>query len=74
MCNNTNLQEMINTATECGFKFVKSLIWEKGNKICGRYYMNCFEYILLLRKGKDRAINNCRHTRYIKNTYKEIKG
>ena len=43
MCNNTNLQEMINVATQSGFKFVKSLIWEKGNKISVRYYMNCFE-------------------------------
>ena len=56
MCNNTNLQEMINVATQSGFKFVKSLIWEKGNKICGRYYMNCFEYILLFRKGGDKPI------------------
>ena len=59
MCNNTNLQEMINVATQSGFKFVKSLIWEKGNKICGRYYMNCFEYILLFRKGGDKPIKNC---------------
>lgn len=59
MCNNTNLQEMINVGTEVGFKFVKSLIWEKGNKICGRYYMNCFEYILLFRKGGDKPIKNC---------------
>lgn len=59
MCNNTNLQEMINVGTEVGFKFVKSLVWEKGNKICGRYYMNCFEYILLFRKGGDKPINNC---------------
>lgn len=59
MCNNTNLQEMINTGTAAGFNFVKSLIWEKGNKICGRYYMGCFEYILLFRKGGERAINNC---------------
>ena len=40
MCNNTNLQEMINTGTAAGFNFVKSLIWEKGNKICGRYYIS----------------------------------
>lgn len=59
MCNNTNLQEMINVGVECGFKFVKCLIWEKGNKICGRYYMNCFEYILLFRKGGDKPIKNC---------------
>ena len=59
MCNNKNLQEMINVGTSCGFKFVKCLIWDKGNKICGRYYMGCYEYILLFRKGGDRPINNC---------------
>lgn len=59
MCNNLNLIEMLNEATKVGFHFVKSLIWHKPNKICGRYYMNCFEYILLFRKGKDRAINYC---------------
>lgn len=59
MCNNKNLQEMINIGTKSGFKFVKSLIWDKGNKICGRYYMGCYEYILMFRKGGDKPINNC---------------
>lgn len=59
MCNNINLQKFINTGTECGFNFVKCLIWNKGNKICGRYYMGCFEYIILFRKGGDRPINFC---------------
>lgn len=59
MCNNINLQEMINVGTKVGFKFVKCLIWEKGNKICGKYYMGCFEYILLFRKGGDKPINYC---------------
>lgn len=59
MCNNTNLINMLNVATKCGFKFVKCLIWQKGNKICGRYYMSCFEYIILLRKGGDKPINKC---------------
>jgi site-specific DNA-methyltransferase (adenine-specific) len=59
MTNNINLIEMLNVATECGFKFIKSLIWNKGNKICGRFYMNCFEYILMFRKGTSRDINNC---------------
>lgn len=58
MINHINLIEMLNVATGCGFKFVKSLIWNKGNKICGRFYMNCFEYILMFRKGKARNINN----------------
>ena len=59
MSNHINLQNMINTSTECGFKFVKCLIWNKGNKIMGHYYMNQFEYILFLRKGKGKRINNC---------------
>lgn len=59
MTNNLNLRDMLNVANDCGFNFVKSLIWEKGKKICGRYYMGCYEYILLFRKGGDRPINDC---------------
>ena len=50
---------MLNAGINCGFNFVKCLIWEKGNKICGRYYMGCYEYIVLFRKGGDRPINKC---------------
>ncbi len=73
MCNNTNLQEIINEGSRVGFKFVKSLIWEKGNKICGRYYMGCFEYILLFRKGGDRPINNCGTPDILKVPIKKLK-
>lgn len=59
MTNNLNLQEMLNETTKVGFKFIKSVIWEKGNKICGRYFMNSYEHILLFRKGGDRPINDC---------------
>jgi DNA modification methylase len=59
MTNQINLIEMLNVATDCGFHFVKSLIWDKGNKIMGRYYMSQYEYILLFRKGKEKPINNC---------------
>ena len=59
MTNHVNLQEIINVATECGFKFIKSLIWNKGNKIMGQYYMSQFEYILFFRKGKGKKINKC---------------
>lgn len=74
MCNNTNLQEMLNIGTACGFKFVKSLIWEKGNKICGRYYMGCYEYILLFRKGGDKPINNCGTPDILKVPIKKLKS
>ena len=50
---------MLNTAVESGFHFVKSLVWNKGNKIMGHSYMGQFEYILFFRKGKFKKINNC---------------
>lgn len=59
MTNHVNLQEMLNVATKCGFHFIKSLIWNKGNKIMGQYYMSQFEYILFFRKGKGKKINKC---------------
>ena len=73
MTNHTNLIHMLNTFTTdlrtdeekakgvkpYSFHFIKSLIWDKGNKIMGQYYMSQFEYILFLRKGKGVKINNC---------------
>lgn len=59
MCNHVNLFRFLTVADMCGFHFVKSLIWDKGNKIVGLYYMNSFEYILFFRKGKAVKINHC---------------
>lgn len=59
MCNHVNLQSMLNTFTDIGFHFIKSLIWDKGNKIMGTYYMSQFEYILFFRKGQGVPINDC---------------
>lgn len=59
MTNHVNLIEMLNTFTSNGFHFIKSLIWNKGNKIMGQFYMSQFEYILFFRKGKGVKINNC---------------
>lgn len=59
MTNHKNLIEMLNEFTKAGFVFTKSLIWEKGNKIMGQYYMSQFEYILFFRKGKAKKINYC---------------
>lgn len=72
MCNNINLINMLNTFTDLrtdeekeegvkpyGFHFIKSLIWDKCNKIVGRFYMSQFEYILFFRKGRGIKINNC---------------
>lgn len=59
MCNHTNLIDFMYEIRLSKFHFVKSLIWDKCNKIAGQYYMNSFEYILMLRKGKGRPVNDC---------------
>ena len=59
MTNHVNLFNMLNVCTNTGFHFIKSLIWNKGNKIMGQYYMSQFEYILFFRKGEGVKINNC---------------
>lgn len=72
MTNHIHLIEFLNTFTDLrtdeerkqgkkpyGFHFIKSLIWNKGNKIQGQYYMSQFEYILFFRKGRGVKINNC---------------
>lgn len=51
--------ESKNTVSQKRFHFIKSIIWDKGNKIMGQYYMSQFEYILFFRKGKGKKINNC---------------
>lgn len=74
MTNHVNLQEILNVATECGFKFIKSLIWNKGNKIMGQYYMSQFEYILFFRKGKGKKINKCGTADILNVPNKKTKG
>lgn len=59
MTNHVNLYEMLEVAKDSGFHFIKSLIWNKGNKIMGQFYMSQFEYILFFRKGKAKKINKC---------------
>jgi len=59
MTNHVNLINMLNSFTDVGFHFTKSLIWKKDNKIMGRFYMSQFEYILFFHKGTGVQINNC---------------
>lgn len=59
MCNNLNLPHFMTEISKSKFHFTKCLIWDKVNKICGRYYMSQFEYVIMLRKGGDRPVNNC---------------
>lgn len=74
MTNHVNLQKILNTCTDIGFHFIKSLIWDKGNKIMGQYYMSQFEYILFFRKGKGVKINNCGTADIISVPNKKTKG
>lgn len=59
MCNHINLIHFLKVIDDSPFHFVKCLVWVKDNKIMGGYYMNQFEYIIMLRKGGDRKVNDC---------------
>lgn len=56
--NSLNLKDMLNLSEQCGFKLVNLLVWEKNNCTPSQYYMKNCEYVLLLRKGKAKWINN----------------
>lgn len=59
MTNHVNLHKTLTILQNVGFHFIKSLIWDKGNKIMGTAYMIQFEYILFCRKGIFKKINHC---------------
>ena len=58
MCNDRNMQEMLNTATQLKFQLVNILAWKKNNVTPNRYYMKNLEFILMFRKGAAKTINN----------------
>lgn len=58
MINPRNIKELQQKAENAGFAFQNILIWDKGNCTPNRYYLNSYEMILMLRKGKARNINN----------------
>ena len=53
------IDEWKDEETNEGFHFIKSLIWDKGNKIMGQFYMGCKEHILFFRKGAGVKIRKC---------------
>ena len=59
MTNDKNLTDFLITIRNCGFNFIKDVIWHKDNKIMGQFYMTTKEHILFCRKGKGIKINNC---------------
>lgn len=58
MINARNLKDLQTQAEKVGFKFQQLIVWDKGNATPNRYFLNACEFILLLRKGKARNINN----------------
>lgn len=58
MVNSRNLKELQQKAEDVGFKYHNLLIWDKGNVTPNRWYMQGFECILFLHKGKAFNINN----------------
>ena len=58
MVNGRNLNELQNEAEKVGFKYQNLLVWDKGNATPNKWYMNACEFILFLRKGKAKNINN----------------
>ena len=59
MTNNKNIYHYLDVIDKTKFHYIKNLIWVKDNKIMGQTYMSQFEYIIMLRKGKHKRINNC---------------
>ena len=45
-------------AEDVGFIFQQLIVWDKGNATPNKYYMNACEFILMLRKGRAKNINN----------------
>ena len=58
MTNLLNLFDLKEIAEKVGFKLHNLLVWEKNNCNANRWYMKNCEYILFMRKGKSKSINN----------------
>ena len=58
MTNVLNLREMLNVAESVGLSLHNVLIWQKNTGNANRWYMKFAEYVLFLRKGPARTINN----------------
>lgn len=56
--NALNMETMLNAARKSGFHLHNILVWEKNNCTPSQYYMKNCEYVLFLRKGQAKYINN----------------
>lgn len=74
MTNNKNISHYLKVIGESNFHFVKCLIWVKDNKIVGNSYMGQYEYIIMLRKGGFRKLNNNGYSDVFQIANKKQKG
>lgn len=58
MTNTKNLYEMLGELQSVGFKLHEILVWDKGMHTPQQYYLRNVEFILFMRKGKAKPINN----------------
>lgn len=58
MINPRNLKELWEEAERVGFIWQQLIVWDKGTNLPNKFYMNAYELILMLRKGRQRVINN----------------
>lgn len=58
MINARNLKDLQVEAEKVGFIFQNIIVWDKGNATPNKYYMNAYELILMLRKGRAKNIND----------------
>lgn len=74
MTNNKNITHYLSVIDLSLFHFIKNLIWVKDNKIMGQTYMSQFEYVIMLRKGKHKRINDCGQSDVLQIPNKKMKN
>jgi len=58
MINSQNLKDLQVQSEKAGFIFQNLLIWKKNNATPNKYYMQQCEFILMLRKGRAKNVND----------------
>ena len=58
MVNSRNLNELQTKAEAAGFKFLNLLVWVKNNATPNKYFMQKCEFVLFMRKGPAKNIND----------------
>lgn len=58
MTNDRNLEELLTESRKAKFKLLNILVWKKSKHSPNRYYMKNAEFLVLLRKGGAKNIND----------------